>query len=186
LRFSALRLIVFDVDGVLTDGKLFQSNSGDEFRSFNIRDGLATVLAQQAGLSVAWVTGRRSEAVLRRAKELGIPDGLIHCGARDKRIAMRELRERTDLPVDVIGYVGDDLNDLLAFEEAGLTIAVADAAPEVRERADFVTACRGGEGVAREVIERILREQKLWTGAIQAYLDFLIRPAPTEKEITPQ
>jgi 3-deoxy-D-manno-octulosonate 8-phosphate phosphatase (KDO 8-P phosphatase) len=172
-RLSTVRLVVFDVDGVLTDGTLTLSSSGEESKRFHIRDGLGIVLAQKSGLHVALMSGRVSAAVDRRAKELGIRSGLVISNARDKERALRELKQRMDLPTDMIAFVGDDLNDLPAFGEAGLAVAVADAAPEVAARAHLVTDARGGAGAAREVVERILKAQARWETAIESYLQFL-------------
>ena len=141
--------------------------------------GLGIVLAQQCGLRVALLSGRRSAAVDRRAAELGIPGDLVLSGARDKEQALRALKERLGLGKEAVAFVGDDLNDLPAFGEAGLSVAVSDAAPELASLAHFVTSAKGGEGAAREIIERILSEQGRWEDAVQDYLAFLRRD-PTE------
>lgn len=172
-RMQSVRLLVFDVDGVLTDGRLILSSSGEESKRFHIKDGLGIVLAQKSGLHVALMSGRASAAVDRRAKELGIRSGLVISNAKDKERAIIELKQRLDLPTGAVAFVGDDLNDLPVFGEVGLAVAVADATPEVVEQAHLVTERRGGEGAAREIIERILRAQGRWETAVQSYLQFL-------------
>ena len=172
-RLAAVRLLVFDVDGVLTDGRLVLSSSGEESKRFHIRDGLGIVLAQKSGLQVALMSGRASAAVDRRAKELGIRIALVISNARDKERGIRELKLRLELPAEAVAFVADDLNDLPAFDEVGLAVAVADAAPEVTARAHLVTQAGGGEGAAREIIELILKEQGRWEEAVRNYLHFL-------------
>ncbi|MBW3622082.1 MAG: HAD hydrolase family protein [Armatimonadetes bacterium] len=185
-RLRSVRLLVFDVDGVLTDGRLILSSSGEESKRFHIRDGLGIVLAQKSGLHVALMSGRASAAVDRRAKELGIRSTLVVSNARDKGRAMKELKLRLDLPTQMVAFVGDDINDLPAFEEAGLAVAVADAAPEVAARAHLVTMARGGEGAAREIVEVLLREQGRWDEAVRNYLQFLREDPDGTHTPTPQ
>jgi 3-deoxy-D-manno-octulosonate 8-phosphate phosphatase (KDO 8-P phosphatase) len=172
-RLSKIRLVALDVDGVLTDGRLILSSSGDEAKSFNIRDGLGIVLAQKAGLHVAFVSGRRSMAVDRRANELGVPEHLVASSVKDKARAMRELRSYVDVSIEEVAFVGDDLNDLPAFAEAGVSAAVADAAQDVKDQADLLLTLPGGGGAARELIEMILRAQGLWEEGVNGYLKSL-------------
>ena len=185
-RLSTVRLIVVDVDGVLTDGRLALSSSGEETKRFPIRDGLGIVLAQKRGLNVALMSGRASAAVDRRAKELGIRSNLVISNARDKERAIRELKGKLELPTTTVAFVADDLNDLPAFDEVGLAVAVADAAPEVAARAHLVTQAKGGAGAAREAIERILKAQDRWEEAIQNYLRFLREASAGASNPSPQ
>lgn len=175
-RLQAVRLLVFDVDGVLTDGRLLLSAT-EEAKAFHVRDGLALVLAQQAGLTVAWLSGRASPAVARRARELGIPDDLVIASARNKGPALQSLMRRLELPAEAVAFMGDDLNDLPAFDEAGVRVAVADAAPELKARAHLVTTAAGGHGAVRELVERVLHAQGRWDAAVAAYLNALRAPS---------
>ena len=153
-RARALRALVLDVDGVLTDGRITYGNSGEELKSFNIKDGLGIKLLQQAGISVAIITGRQSEIVKRRAQELGI-DHIIQ-GREDKRSALLELCQQTGMdPIDC-AYMGDDLPDLGALLIAGLGLAPADASGAITDAADWQSSLAGGDGAVREAAEAIL------------------------------
>lgn len=159
-RCRRLRLLLTDVDGVMTDGTVFVLPDGSEARAFHIRDGLGIVLAQQAGLRVGLVSGRSSETVARRAAELGIT--LVRQGVVYKGEAVREILRAEGLAAEEAAFMGDDVNDLPAFHEVGLTAAPADAPFEVRARADMVTEAGGGRGCLREFIEAILRARGDW------------------------
>jgi 3-deoxy-D-manno-octulosonate 8-phosphate phosphatase (KDO 8-P phosphatase) len=165
-RCRRLRLVLSDVDGVLTDGTVLFLPDGRELKPFHIRDGLGIVLAQQAGLRVGIISGRSSEVVARRAAELDIP--IVLQGVRDKRAALRELLEREGLDPSQVAYIGDDLNDLPVMQEVGLCAAPADAAREVREQAFMLTDARGGHGCLREFIEAILRSRGDWERLVAA------------------
>ena len=164
-KAKAIRLIVMDVDGVLTDGRIFYSAEGVESEAFFVRDGLGLRMAQQAGLLTAILTGRTSGAVLHRAKELGISE--IHQGVLNKLEAYEILLQRYGLTDEVAAYVGDDLNDLPLLGRAGLSAAPADAAPEVRAKVAYVTTQAGGRGAVREVIDLILKAQSRWEELIE-------------------
>ena len=164
-KAKAIRLIVMDVDGVLTDGRIFYSAEGMESEAFFVRDGLGLRMAQQAGLLTAILTGRTSGAVLHRAKELGISE--IHQGVLNKLEAYEILLQRYGLTDEVAAYVGDDLNDLPLLGRAGLSAAPADAAPEVRAKVAYVTTQAGGRGAVREVIDLILKAQSRWEELIE-------------------
>lgn len=159
-RFRKLRLISFDVDGVLTDGKLYYSDDGREIKAFNVQDGAALKLLQQQGVAVAILTGRDSPMVARRAAELGIEH--LFQGLDDKRVGLHRLLEQTGLTAEQTAHVGDDLQDLTLFDAIGFAISVPNAHPTVLNRADFVTTTSGGQGVARELAELILRAQGNW------------------------
>lgn len=174
---APIRLLAFDVDGVLTDGRLVLSSAGEESKAFNVRDGLGIVLAQRVGLKIAFISGRQSPAVDRRAAELGLPDDLNLHSVRDKSRALVGLRERRSLDKEQVAFAGDDLNDLLAFQEAGFAAAVADASAEMKAQAHYVARLPGGGGAAREIIELILKAQGKWEEGVQAYLDYLKRPS---------
>lgn len=163
-----IRLIVLDVDGTLTDGVIHYDSAGEEHKHFHVADGLGIVMAQAVGLRVAALSGRRSPIVERRMAELGVGDVIQASG--DKAAALRDLMARQDLTPEQVAYVGDDVNDLPAFDVAGCRIAVADAADVVRARADYVTPRHGGHGAVRDAIDEILRRAGLYDQAVAAYL----------------
>ena len=154
-RLAAVSLVAFDVDGVLTDGGLWIGPRGAEWKRFDVRDGLGLAALVRVGVRVAFVSGRRSRAVATRARDLGIAADLQ--GVRDKAAAVRGLRRRFDVPRAAVLFVGDDVVDLPAFGESGLSAAPADARPEVLAAADAVLHSPGGRGAAREVAEAVLR-----------------------------
>jgi 3-deoxy-D-manno-octulosonate 8-phosphate phosphatase (KDO 8-P phosphatase) len=147
-------LLCFDVDGVLTDGGIAVGPDGGEWKRFHVRDGLGIVAALRAGLRVAFVSGRRSEAVAARARELGITAD--RQGVQDKAAEVRALRESLGASRGETLFLGDDVVDLPGFAESGVAVAVADAHPRLKEEADAVCAAAGGAGAAREVIEAVL------------------------------
>jgi 3-deoxy-D-manno-octulosonate 8-phosphate phosphatase (KDO 8-P phosphatase) len=167
-KLARIKLFLCDVDGVLTDGSIFIGGER-EFKRFNIRDGLGMVLARRAGLKVGWVSARPSAATQMRAKELKI-DFLIQQGDNvGKSGAIEKLLAREKLNWNVVCFVGDDVVDLGPLARAGLGVAVADARPEVKATADFVTRATGGHGAVRETIEMILLAQKKWEPVIAIY-----------------
>ncbi|MEQ8264371.1 HAD-IIIA family hydrolase [Pseudohaliea sp.] len=153
-RASALRLLALDVDGVLTDGRLYYGNDGEELKAFNIKDGLGLKLLQQAGIAVAIITGRRSQIVQRRATELGIAH--VVQGREDKRVALEELCAGLGLTLAQCAYMGDDLPDLGALRAAAIGLAPADAVDAVAEAADWQSRYPGGGGCVREACEQLL------------------------------
>ena len=167
VQTAAITLLVCDVDGVLTDGTVIYGDGQQEYKAFNIKDGLAMRLAGWNGLPVVWLTGRSSEAVERRAAELAVQ---VVQGAADKEAGLRAIAGERGLALSEIAYIGDDLNDLPALRLAGLPIAVADAAPEVRALAAYITRQPGGHGAVREAIELILHGQGRWEAAVENFL----------------
>ena len=163
-----IELVLSDVDGVLTDGRVVLDNQGIESKCFHIRDGMGIALWQKAGYRFGMVSLRSSQAVKVRAAELGVE--IVRQGAGDKLAAAREILEQLELGQKQLCYVGDDLPDLPVLRAAGLGVAVADAAPELRQIADYVTTAPGGAGAVREIIEMILKTQRRWDEVIQAYL----------------
>ncbi|MEQ8661475.1 MAG: HAD hydrolase family protein [Gammaproteobacteria bacterium] len=153
-RAAAIELAVFDVDGVLTDGRIILGPGGEEYKAFDVRDGLGMVRLRNAGVVLAIITGRSSAVVTARMRELGI--GLVHQGVADKGACLATLQETLAIPVTGTCYLGDDLPDLAPMAQAGLAVAVGDACPEVRARADWTTRATGGRGAARELCELIL------------------------------
>jgi 3-deoxy-D-manno-octulosonate 8-phosphate phosphatase (KDO 8-P phosphatase) len=162
VRLRRVRLLVLDVDGVLTDGRLYYTSRGETFVAFHILDGHGIKLAGQCGLAVAIVTGRHSPMVARRARELGVR--LLMQGVEEKGRALERLLRRCRLEASEAAAMGDDLLDLPMLTRVGLALAVPDAAAEVRAAAHYVTRRPGGLGAVREAIELILRAQGTWPG----------------------
>jgi len=163
-----VKLIVLDVDGTLTDGTLIYSHTGGHSKAFHVADGLGIVMAQAVGLRVAIISGRKSRSVETRMAELKVTDVIQNCG--DKAAALRGLLTKYELRTDEAAYVGDDINDLPAFEVAGVKIAVANAAEQLKAHADWVTPRSGGQGAVRDAIDEILRRQGRLEEAIAVYL----------------
>lgn len=167
-RARRIRLLVLDVDGVLTDGTMVVAEGGDELKGFHARDGVALALARRAGLKTALVTGEKSPIAKIRGDKLGIDQVVL--GARRKGDALDELLVGFELPAEAAAYVGDDLLDVPAMQRAGLAIAVADAVPEVKAVAHAVTRAPGGRGAVRECVELILKAQGAWRSTVDAYI----------------
>jgi len=159
-RASRIRLLVLDVDGVLTDGVLIYGPSGEEIKRFHVRDGLAVQMARGAGIEVAVVSGRASAAVTRRMSELGIVE--VHQGITDKAAELRALLGRLRIKAEETAVMGDDLPDLPVMKIAGLALAPSDAAPEAKRAAAWISRAPGGHGAVREAIEMLLRSRKAW------------------------
>ena len=166
-----IKLIIFDIDGVLTDGSLYFDNQGQEYKAFNSQDGHGIRLLLENGIEIALITGRTSELVLARAKNLRLNPDLIYQGYRDKIPAFNDLLEKTGYTHEQIAYVGDDVIDLPIMCQVGLSIAVSDAHWFVKEHADWITQQVGGKGAARDVCEFILDAQGKLEALYQAYLD---------------
>ena len=156
-RARRVTLVLMDVDGVLTDGRLGLGDHGREVRSWHVRDGSGIVFARRAGLRIGFLSGRGDAGVRRRARELGVDE--VHLLARDKGAVYEEMRERLGLDHREVCYIGDDLVDLPVLRRVGVPVAVADAHPEVRSRVPFVTSAGGGAGAVREVIDALLQAQ---------------------------
>jgi 3-deoxy-D-manno-octulosonate 8-phosphate phosphatase (KDO 8-P phosphatase) len=165
-RCRTLKLILSDVDGVLTDGTVLLLPDGREAKSFHIRDGLGIVLAHRAGLRTGLISGRRSEAVARRAAELGMT--IVLQGIEDKGAALREILAAESLRPEQVAYMGDDVTDLPVLSEVGLSAAPADAPMEVRNAAFMITTAPGGKGCLRELIEAILKARGDWDRVLHA------------------
>jgi 3-deoxy-D-manno-octulosonate 8-phosphate phosphatase (KDO 8-P phosphatase) len=159
-RCRRLRLVLSDVDGVMTDGTVLLLPGGHEGKSFHVRDGLGVVLAHRAGLWTGMLSGRRSEASAQRAAELGMK--VVRQGVADKAAGLREILEELQLEPDQVAYIGDDVNDLPVMERVGLSAAPSDAPLEVRGQAFMVTDAAGGRGCLREFLEAILRARGDW------------------------
>lgn len=164
---KGIKLLILDVDGVLTDGSIILDNNGNEVKAFHVRDGHGIKMLIRSGVNVAIITGRHSKVVERRAHELGITE--VFQKSRDKTIAYRELLERYDLDDREVAYVGDDIVDIPIMTRAGLSVAVADATEETKKSAGMIAKNRGGRGAVREVAELILKAKGLWQGIIDEY-----------------
>jgi len=164
---EGLRLIIFDVDGVLTDGTIVLDNHGVETKRFYVRDGTAFRAAEKLGLRVGVLTGRMSMATTHRMRELGVE--LFIQGAADKAIGFETLTQRAGVEFEETAYLGDDIVDLPAMMRCGYPMAVADAAREVHRIARYITHAPGGRGAAREAIEHILKAQQKWDAVLEAY-----------------
>lgn len=162
-----IKLIILDVDGVLTDGSIILDNEGNEFKSFHVRDGHGVKMLIRAGIIVAMITGRSSKVVERRARELGITEVYQKC--YDKRVAYRHLIEKYSVDSKEVAYIGDDIVDLPLLKGSGFSIAVADAAEEAKNAAMMITKNKGGRGAVREVCDFLLKAKGVWEGIIDEY-----------------
>jgi 3-deoxy-D-manno-octulosonate 8-phosphate phosphatase (KDO 8-P phosphatase) len=167
-RAEGLKLMIFDVDGVMTDGTLYYSDRGEELKAFNIQDGLGIKMLRQYGVEVALITARNSRAVELRAASLGIAH--LYQGEEDKRGAYAALLVRMDLAAEQSGYMGDDLLDLPLITRCGFAATVPAAPQALKSRAHYVARAAGGHGAVREVCEFILRAQGALDRAIGAHL----------------
>ena len=167
-KAANIKLVVFDVDGVLTDGKLIPGESGNEYKSFHVRDGHGLVMLLETGCKIAVITARSSNIVAERMQSLGIK--YVFQGEKDKGSRLLKLIEELGLEREQVAYVGDDVIDLPAMIHVGLPIAVADAHIEVKNNAAWITDNLGGQGAAREVCELIMRAQNKYDDRIKRYL----------------
>ena len=166
-RAAQIRLLVLDVDGVLTDGGICYTDAGEEIKCFHVRDGHGIRMVQQAGIEVALITGRQSAAVAHRAENLRIVH--IHQGVRDKLAVLSSLQTTLGVSPLETAVVGDDLVDLAMMQRAGLAVAVADAPTEVKQRAHWVTSVPGGRGAVRELCEILLKAKGVWEDLLRKY-----------------
>ncbi|MCU0913366.1 MAG: HAD-IIIA family hydrolase [Planctomycetes bacterium] len=164
---GVLAMLVLDVDGVLTDGRIITHHDGTESKCFHVLDGHGIRMWQRAGLKVAWLSGRHSLATIRRAEELQVPYVLQDCHV--KLPALQKLLEEIGVPAGRVAYVGDDVMDLPVIRHVGFGAAVANAVDEVKAQADYVTTRAGGDGAVREVIEYILKGSGRWQSLMERY-----------------
>jgi 3-deoxy-D-manno-octulosonate 8-phosphate phosphatase (KDO 8-P phosphatase) len=167
-KASRIRLFLFDVDGVLTDGTVVMHADGSESKGFHIRDGAAIVWAQRAGLPVGLISARSSGATAHRAAQLAVR--IVAQGVKSKLSTYEQIVREARVSDDEVAYMGDDLLDLPVLARVGLSAAPADAAAEVRERVDWVSDAGGGRGAVRELIEMVLRAQRKWDDVLQQYV----------------
>jgi len=167
-KLKRIRLLLLDVDGVLTDGTIIYDDDGREIKIFNVKDGMGIRMLGLVGIDVGIITGRRSNALIHRCNNLGID--LVYDGVRDKAEVLKQLAQEQKLQLNKIAYVGDDLPDLSIMAEVGLSVAVANAHPLVRERSDFMTTANGGDGAVRELCEAIIHAQGRWDEILEHFL----------------
>jgi 3-deoxy-D-manno-octulosonate 8-phosphate phosphatase (KDO 8-P phosphatase) len=167
-KLQAVKAVILDVDGVLTDGGIYYDPTGREIKRFHVADGLGMELLRHAGIRVVILSGRVAEAITRRAAELRVTD--CYQGVRDKKAQIEKLRQQWQLKAEELLYVGDDLNDLPAFEAVGVRVAVANADALLQSQAHYVTQATGGNGAVREVCEWLLKARGEWEKAVEAYL----------------
>jgi len=154
LKLKKIKLLLLDVDGVMTDGRIILDSKGNESKAFHVRDGLGIKLAQKAGIMVGIITGRKSKIVALRAKELGIQE--VHQGTHDKITVYESLLKKYNLRDDEVAYIGDDIVDVDVFNRAGIAVTVADPDPTIKSHVHLITKTSGGRGAVREFINLIL------------------------------
>ncbi|MGZ8213905.1 MAG: 3-deoxy-manno-octulosonate-8-phosphatase KdsC [Methylosarcina sp.] len=167
-KAKKIKLLILDVDGVLTDGKLFFDNQGNEYKSFHVRDGFGLKLLQMTGVEVAVISGRKSTSVDLRMKNLDIEH--VYQGHENKQAAFEEIIGKMNVTPDQVAFVGDDLVDLLIMSRVGLAVTVDDANFAVKQRADWCTRMPGGQGAVREVCDLIMQAQGHFEGLVTTYL----------------
>jgi 3-deoxy-D-manno-octulosonate 8-phosphate phosphatase (KDO 8-P phosphatase) len=166
-KAAATRLLLLDVDGVLTDGRVTVHTDGSESKTFAIRDGIALVWAQRTNVRVGLLSARYSATTQHRAAQLGIT--LVHQGVSNKMEAYERILDAERLADQDVAYMADDIVDLAVLSRVGFSCAPADAVPEVRSRVDWVSRSNGGDGAVRELVELILRAQGSWDGVVSSY-----------------
>lgn len=164
-----VKLLVLDVDGVLTDGKLYYGGEGQEFKSFHTKDGLGINLARYAGIKTAIISGRHSPAVEKRAKELNID--AVYLGVHDKVDVLQEILVKFEMTLEEVCYIGDDVNDLPIMQKVGFPAAPQNAVSYVKQTAKFVAKANGGEGAVREVIDHILARSYDYESLLEDYFN---------------
>ncbi len=166
---AKIKLLLLDVDGVMTDGRITYDSNGGESKSFDVKDGHGLKLLQRAGIQVGIITGRQSSIVARRAAELGIE--LVYQGAKDKSLPFWEILEKLALLPEEVAYVGDDVVDLPVMRQVGFAATVADAVDDVKPYAHMVTKRCGGRGAVREVCDFLLKESGRWSTVTRHYFE---------------
>lgn len=167
-RAKKVKMLILDIDGVLTDGRIIYDSKGKELKCFNVLDGMGLALLGLAQIKVALITAKSSPAVRRRARDIGAAE--LREDVIDKLSAFSQILKKYKLSNENICFVGDDLLDLPVIKRAGLGVAVANACPEVKKYADYLTKREGGKGAVREVIEIVLRAQNKWQKVIKRFL----------------
>ena len=169
-KAQQIKMVIFDVDGVLTDGSLFIDNQGEEYKAFNSRDGLGMRLLQDSGILIGIITGRTSSVVTHRMNSLKLDPKNVYQGQTDKIPAFLQLCQQNQLQARQTAYVGDDIIDIPTLNAAGFSIATADAHPLTQQHADWITPSNGGRGAARDVCELIMQAQDLWQTQLERFI----------------
>lgn len=164
---AKIKLLLLDVDGILTDGRIIYDNNGIESKAFHVRDGHGLKMLQRAGFMVGIITGRESNVVTHRAKELGIE--LVYQGAKNKMIPYEEILEKTGLDDEQVAYVGDDLVDLPILRRVGCSFTVADGVTDIKPYVDYIMTLAGGYGAVREICDMLLRQSGKWDETTARY-----------------
>ncbi|MBI5971233.1 MAG: HAD family hydrolase [Deltaproteobacteria bacterium] len=167
-KIEHVRLVIFDVDGVMTDGRIHYTDQGVEIKSFNVKDGHGIKLLMRAGIEAGIITARQSKTVDVRARDLGIT--IVAQGRKDKLEAFEEIIKKQGIKPEEAAYVGDDVVDLPVLRRVGFSVAVSDAVDTVKAAVDYVTRKKGGNGAVREVVELILKAQGKWDSVMERYL----------------
>ena len=167
-KLKKVKVVLLDVDGVLTDGGIYYTNKGDEIKKFNVKDGSGIKMAIRAGYKFAIVTGRVSNIVLKRATELGIDN--IYQGVKQKHTLINDIKRQFKVNDEEIAFIADDIIDLELFKKVGVRIAVADAHKMIKRYAHIITKASGGDGAVREFIDMLLDVNGLWEKAVEQYL----------------
>lgn len=167
-KIQKIRIVIVDVDGILTDGTILFGNFSDEYRSFNVHDGFGFILLHKAGLKSAIITSKSSRAIIRRARELKI--NLVFKNVSKKMDAFRKILKKFKLKPEEVCFVGDDLLDFCVLKAAGFSATVPEAPIEIKNSVDYVTQKSAGRGAVREIIELILKSQNKWSELIQEYM----------------
>lgn len=169
VELNRIKLLLLDVDGVMTDGRIIYLNDGGEAKAFDVKDGHGLKLIQRAGIRVGIITGRQSEVVARRAAELGIE--IVYQGAKDKMQPFREIVKKLGLEPSEVAYVGDDVVDLPVMRQVGFSATVADAVDDIKPYVDLVTSRPGGRGAVREVCDFLLKQSGRWSSVTSRYFE---------------
>ncbi len=175
-RCRQIRLVITDVDGVLTDGGMYYSENGDELKKFNVRDGVGVVLLQLAGLKVGSFTGENTQMVERRLRKIGMD--FMFSNVKEKSVCLNDFIKTNNISADKIAYVGDEINDYCLLGKVGLFFTVADANPDIISKADVVLECKGGQGALREIARILLTAQ----GKLQSALDLYVKNSKNENK----
>ena len=166
-RIKKVKMLILDVDGVLTDGRIIWTNSAEEIKFFNVQDGVGIVLAHRAGLKVAIISARKSKVTEIRAKELKITE--VYQSMESKLVAYKKLIDKYKLADEEVAYIGDDLHDIPVLRRVGFAVATANAQEEAKQVSHYITKKNGGEGAVREVVNMILKAKGLWDKAVEKY-----------------
>jgi 3-deoxy-D-manno-octulosonate 8-phosphate phosphatase (KDO 8-P phosphatase) len=167
MDFKRVKLLLMDVDGVLTTGKVIYDDSGAQIKAFHVKDGLGIRMLMDFGIQVGIITGRKSTALAHRCADLGID--LLYQGIRDKAAALNEILDKTGVSAMETAFVGDDLPDLAVMKRVGVPVAVADSCKEILASARFITTERGGRGAVREICEAVLKAKGFWPKVVERF-----------------